>query len=1790
MSWVPQSVSNAGTWISTGAANLRDGIGTRLTNAWDGAATRLATASAYASATATHYDTPLRLGAYSAVALGSWYMSGDGSWLTYLAPTAVAAAGAFRNRHSIHQVTAEQLENARPHLNRAGRYVSDTAHNNSGRMSAIAYGTATAASWYFDGGWSSLFTTLALGSVGAIRNGRELVQITYGQPNSETQAFSRDLRLFQDDATVSETIQPIPYDVVVRVHDQLRNFLINPRPLTGNDRWINAENREVLQEFADQLRVGIEANRSRNPIYIPPEMRAQLGQVLQYVIECEHAQIGYFSGPSLSTAPFIAEHQEYLRQFTDATRTYTRVELQRTVAILGRLIADPTPLVGAVSIGGRLIRNGPWQDPIYQRQYQLLQTGIQQLLDGEPLVGGIFSLPSHVRTAFAGTIDLCNQIRVSQQSYFRQGLDYGVRGTPEPVQRVVSAALNAWDATDTPNEVQRPVPGLMCLHLLLGDTSREFTTEEYGNFIRLLNGEYPGLGTHIAAEFGGTTSDVSTPTFRGEFRDAVTRAINAYTPTLEQETRERYEASAGRLASVVRPGSAFSEMPPEWQVAAQHSIEHPPLTTTASFSTPVRDAAVAVGREVVDQLRGVQTPVVTTTDADTSGGGGILNAAMTVGGAILNEVVGGSTSADESPGVLAMLTSIITGTEGSIVDRIYAAFATLPDQFSSNTHHLLLRGIRLALNSAQLNTWIDGQDQHTAEERAGLRTEIRGMVTFLDRVQADPIATVRLLGETKLAELGVTNPATITTNAYAIRIAANYLRNLFSNNVILVNGVAIPGLNTTQPASDLMANQSGINRDLERLSLTESVPDTPEARAAQSRVLDQELSVQKEAFVKNATAFAAFQLVEWWTGSPNRQGAIDAAIRAELQNRPLLGSDPTYYSELDALRRARGYYQTPDVFKDIMGEIRHYSPENQLSEFKRRYRERIDERTDLNWIQRKIAKVFLGFSMWGFDLVLKNSVSEVTSFAYDRMHAVDGAVQINMTPIQGLKNFLMGIHRGHALWVDDTTNAGASPQNPLLDRDQYMDHILRQKEYNLLYTADELNATLGDVLVDNFFPDLSWSSGLNKIWSEGVWAWCKTTPIDASSSWAPMNLPLQGLKWILTSPLHVGLGILSLATRIVQGGAGVIFKWGAKKALRDTSLVSNVLESSRGSLYEDSPYNIAMNEIVLEQLKEVYKELRRTPEDAEDSTRVRVAEPSNAQLDEILGLIDNLFEVQRTVNCRTPAELGEHLRNNRGYFDQLAADLRRSFQSAYEPQVKEQIGRTLMVIYESFLQPNQVKKQLAAILEVSNSAMTADIPEEERRHAAARGARVEAEIKNVRDNILHTIIDQAITEQVTQLGQTEVRVARAMDKWVKDALVVGDTRVNDVNGTTEDVAPLIPQWTTSLNRYESATSPREKQEALDQIRTTLHEYNDTLQMKMIDVRTSVFNAQTQNLLQTRANDVTLKLRNLVDEFVPLYNYQRIAGVNQRNSNAIRLINDHFNDIQAAIGDIQARGTDNFESLSRILSKVELVKSLLDGLGDSPSTNQGVNDLVRELRGIINGLSGVGAQLRAAAHNSIVLNRITDTELSAYIAVKQSNLANQTAIFSRTSSEYNRLHRNLEQNIRALSHTQSEVLRQKLDAIHDAATPEQITALQGEMSTLILGLRRSQDTSTRQSLEASNSSIGAMRGRANHIMSQTNTTPETAREMTSHLAAARAAITDLNGHLTDGQRRPITFSNSGVITSESAIPAGVGAYIFNEMRQSTDRLLLMAKKGHLFEGAIRHAVILPAINQAGRSRL
>ncbi len=1716
MSWIRASLSSSvnhfGNWVSTAPSNIYEGVKGQCSHALTRSATSIATVRAFATTHGNH----IRLGAYSAMALGTWYMSGDGSYLTYLAPSVITATtDAYWNRHTVQQVGAKQLTQAQQHLACTSTGVvtaykkardSDFVEQNRGYLTTAGYVATTLASWCLDGGWSSAFTTLAIGTVGVIRNSRNIYQTTFGQPNAETQAFIRDLELFQDTST--ETIQPIPHDVVVRVHDKLKNFLASPLPLTGHEYWIHTENKQVLEAFAQQLHLGIGLNTSLGPICISNETRTQLRQVLKYVIECEQAQIGYFSGPSLHTTASITTHQNYLREFTNKTRTYTTESLEHTIEILEELIKDPSPLLGAVSISRQLMGSIPWKNLRYQRQYQLLVTHLRNFLHENKDTKHPLGLPSYICNTFAEAVNICDEIQTSQQSWLYQGLTYGVSNMSEPVQRVINATFNTSAATNKLDEPQ--TTALLTLHYLITSRPRPFTLEDCYQSISSLDREYPGIGISISTGMAQRSCQEASDHLRDTFSDIVTDSLHQYVGDLAKESKDRYDICSQHLPNVVRPHSAFSEMPLQWQAASQYIIEQR-LTH--------------------------------------------------------------SKTADESPGICANLSSILFSTEGTLIDRIYKMLTDLPDQLASGSSDLLLSGLHSVLSSQRLSQWIDNQKASTPQEKTNLKKDISEMAAFLYRVQHNPIKTVQELGDSMLAELGENNPKGITTNTQAIRLAINYLRKKFDNNVLLIHGYAVPFLNTTQPANDLIAIQSTIHQDLNKLNLSAKAPNTPESRANQSIVLDQELNVQKETFIRHATAFSAFQLVELTIGARKHREVLDAEIQEELKQRSMLKDTPGYAKALESLRDDRHYYRTPNLFKDLMQEIQDVPHKDQLSEFQCRYKKYISERVDLNWFQKKYAKVFLSFSMWGFNLILKNSMTKLTDFAYNWMHEGNGAVQIDITPIQGLKNFLIGMHRGHAQWLSDTTDAKTDPQNPLLDKDQYMDHILRGKAYNQNYTADELNLRFGDILVNHCLPDLNWSNKINETWTKGLWSWCTTNPVDSSSFWSIINRPLKCLKWTLTLPLHAALGMAYLSTRVLQGIVGAALKYGTKKTLRNTNFISNILLSSRGSLYEHSPYNIAINELVLEQLKELYTALRTPSDNTPDTKRVRLAPLSTTQLNEVMGFLDNLFELQRTMNCHTPSELRDHLQNNPGFLEQLTTGLRQKSRQCYEPQVKATLAATLMAFYESCLQPNQIKKQLTAILKLAGEAMTDKIPIEQREKVSVYGAKVEAEIKSLRDNILRAIIDQSVSENIAKLGQSEVQLATALEHWMKDALV---------STNSLEPPPLIAKCKQTLQQYQSGTTDLEKTEALNSIQQALIQYNGTLQQKLIEARTQKINTQTMNLLQQRSSDITARIRLIVDAFINLYNLHCKIKKDRTTTQSLQSIVNDFTQIRQDIANILSDSQSCTITLQKILSQVNVIKEQLDLVANSDLAHSKVKPPF--LNSIRTDLNNITLQIEELIWDNRTLERIQKTELNAFIVIKRSSYPQN--IFTPMPRIYTQIRDTLNSSIRSLhcKELQTALLTEAL-AIHHTCDTHQIIQLRNKVLSLIQKNLLQQQIKTQQVVRAFDLTINKrLPELTSHLITPTTEEENPLINTISNLCD------ELSDHITNAKSPTITFSNINLLPPDSAIPKGIAAWIFSEMQKSTNNLLLMSQKGYLFEGVLRHAVILPVVNPANSSRL
>ncbi|MCK4934464.1 MAG: hypothetical protein KAR79_02645, partial [Simkaniaceae bacterium] len=322
------------------------------------------------------------------------------------------------------------------------------------------------------------------------------------------------------------------------------------------------------------------------------------------------------------------------------------------------------------------------------------------------------------------------------------------------------------------------------------EREEQLTAESYALLLGLLDTVNPDLRSILPEELPQNA----------EVRNAITQHLAERGQHPEQPDRQAI------------PGSTLASMPEPWQRAV--------------IETPRRLEAVATS------IPSVLGTISTAATAYLSGSGA---------------------APADSPGALAIVTSLVSGTEGTILERITQALSTLPAHIQTGTYQVILSGLKLALESERLTTWITGQSRLTEEQQEALEADIRDAITLLTQIQENPIDTARHLPQHVLTGLGITNAEQdITTDTRAIELATNYIRNQFSTYVVHSNGMAIPGLNaTTAPPRNLTEMHSEMTRDLDRLTPTESIP-------LDSAQLDQELNVQKEAFIKNSTPFAAF--------------------------------------------------------------------------------------------------------------------------------------------------------------------------------------------------------------------------------------------------------------------------------------------------------------------------------------------------------------------------------------------------------------------------------------------------------------------------------------------------------------------------------------------------------------------------------------------------------------------------------------------------------------------------------------------------------------------------------------------------------------------------------------------------------------------------------------------------------------------------------------------------------------------------------------------------------------------
>ncbi len=227
---------------------------------------------------------------------------------------------------------------------------------------------------------------------------------------------------------------------------------------------------------------------------------------------------------------------------------------------------------------------------------------------------------------------------------------------------------------------------------------------------------------------------------------------------------------------------------------------------------------------------------------------------------------------------------------------------------------------------------------------------------------------------------------------------------------------------------------------------------------------------------------------------------------------------------------------------------------------------------------------------------------------------------------------------------------------------------------------------------------------------------------------------------------------LKFAHIVVQKtlGSGLLGWIGKKFISRPEEIVRFIIDKSVGSIQDVHGYSPALNRIVCEQLKEVWKLFQAQYAHQQDNP-IEIPELSDAKKNELHGLVKNLFEILRKSKCQTKDELRNLIKGKL-----WSAKVNQAIDDLFLEEIIEKVSNIFALGIQSLVKEDQLQKLAYRFTYLVNSTFS-----EEPSLSPIQAQEDEREIAQLSSQILREAVNIAVEEQFDLTGKKQQQEANS---------------------------------------------------------------------------------------------------------------------------------------------------------------------------------------------------------------------------------------------------------------------------------------------------------------------------------------------------------------------------------------------------------------------------------------------
>ncbi|GAB4190566.1 MAG: hypothetical protein Tsb0015_11890 [Simkaniaceae bacterium] len=542
---------------------------------------------------------------------------------------------------------------------------------------------------------------------------------------------------------------------------------------------------------------------------------------------------------------------------------------------------------------------------------------------------------------------------------------------------------------------------------------------------------------------------------------------------------------------------------------------------------------------------------------------------------------------------------------------------------------------------------------------------------------------------------------------------------------ILVNGLEIPLGKFPKKASPIPAMTDLIDRNQRRGDVEEGIEINWRAKADEN----------KKQLIQNISYFGTFQFANWICGA-------DSQAENTFQNL-LIKIGPT-------LRQIENEENPNNVELERLNETQVESIKKQQRDaFDKALSEHIWKRTDIGGIQKFFTWIAVRSHLISW--IIEKTASRFLNNLVTRLRGDISEIQLqplkplSLAPIQNMTDFFSSHQKILEAFANDDSGG--------LRRDKFIKRKMDDPKFNHGYKGSELYQASGRVLVDQFLPGFSLTDPLKKA-SESLWVWSSSgdSTFIKVAKFFPA-IACQAVLFAIRGPAE-----------ILNWGVNKIFNRITKTFVVNADLLKTLVKSTKNSLYKKSQYTPEIDQLLLDQLKEVWEILQSNQRDES----IQDANPERTSLI-LKELVKNAFNTLDMRKYLTQNEMRNFLQNK-----DLSTRLRESFDELFMDDTVESIVRLLLVVYQSVINEKQLEKQMANAFEIANkSIIEAEtvLSEEDKKRKESEYQQTEQLIEHYLDRILRFTVHKAIQKKVDELGLKHQEESDKYVNWIQSKLI-----------------------------------------------------------------------------------------------------------------------------------------------------------------------------------------------------------------------------------------------------------------------------------------------------------------------------------------------------------------------------------------------------------------------------------